>query len=374
MEVALSRSPESVACGFDAFSFMRRQGILVDVCLVPVGGDPIPAHRLVLSSVSPFFQSMFTLDLRESREKDVQLRDIDHGTLSAVVAFCYGEEVRVAAGDRSELEESLLQLLAAADRLQITELFDSCTQSLIAQLRPENVLELREFAEVYRCTELTQHCTLLIHREFTAVVRSDEFVELSLEGLLDLVSSDYISVPREELVYEAVMRWIHHDLQDRRDKVADILSHVRFPFVSPHYLQDVVERDELLRDELFCQGLIQEAHYYKKYPEKRADLQLSPRSKPRRSADIPEVLLVAGGACNKGSLGSVVQYSSDSNQWTVLADMPGRCYGMGACVLGGCLYMVGGHSAEHGVLSSTYRYNLKDGAWSQVASMGTPRR
>lgn len=374
MEVALSRSQESVACGFDAFSFMRRQGILVDVRLMPVGGVPIPAHRLVLSSVSPFFQSMFTLDLRESREKDVQLCDIDHGTLSAVVAFCYGEEVRVAAGDRSELEESLLQLLAAADRLQITELFDSCTQSLIAQLRPENVLELKEFAEVYRCTELAQHCTLLIHREFTAVVRSDEFVELSLEGLLDLVSSDYISVPREELVYEAVMRWIHHDLQDRRDKVADILSHVRFPFVSPHYLQDVVERDELLRDELFCQGLIQEAHYYKKYPEKRADLHLSPRSKPRRSADIPEVLLVAGGACNKGSLGSVVQYSSDSNQWTVLADMPGRCYGMGACVLGGCLYMVGGHSAEHGVLCSTYRYNLKDGAWSQVASMGTPRR
>lgn len=374
MEVALSRPPESVVRGFDAFSFMRRQGILVDVGLVPVEGDPIPAHRLVLSSVSPFFQSMFTLDLRESREKDVQLRDIDHGTLSAVVAFCYGEEVRVAAGDRSELEESLLELLAAADRLQITELFNSCTHSLIAQLRPENVLELRAFAEVYRSTELARHCTLLIHREFTAVVRSDEFVELTLEGLLDLISSDYISVPREELVYEAVMRWIHHDLQDRRDKVADILRHVRLPFVSPRYLQDVIERDELLRDELFCQGLIQEAHYYRKYPEKRADLQLSPRAKPRRSADIPEVLLVVGGACNKGSLGSVVQYSSESNQWTMLAEMSGGCYGMGACVLSGCLYVVGGHSAEHGVLSSTYRYNLKDGVWSQMSSMDTPRR
>lgn len=374
MEVALSRSPESVTCGFDAFSFMRRQGILVDVRLVPVGGDPIPAHRVVLSSVSPFFQSMFTLDLRESREKDVQLRDIDHGTLSAVVAFCYGEEVRVAAGDQSEREESLLELLVAADRLQITELFDICTQSLIAQLRPENVLELRAFAEVYSNPLLAEHCTLLIHREFTAVVRSDEFVELSLEGLLDLVSSDYISVPREELVYEAVMRWIHHDLPNRRNKVADILSHVRLPFVSPHYLQDVIERDELLRDELFCQGLIREAHYYKKYPEKRADLQLSPRSKPRRSADIPEVLLVAGGACNKGFLGSVVQYSRDSNQWTMLADMPGRCYGMGACIIGGCLYVVGGHSAERGVLSKTYRYSLKGGIWSQVASMDVPRR
>ena len=374
MEVALSRSPESLSCGFDAFSFMRRQGILVDVRLVPIRGDPIPAHRLVLSSVSPFFQSMFTLDLRESREKDVHLYDIDHGTLSAVVAFCYGEEVRVAAGERSELDDNLLELLAAADRLQITELIDSCTRSLVAQLRPENVLEMRAFAEVYRCTELAQQCTLLIHRKFTAVVRSDEFVELSLEGLLDLISSDYISVPHEELVYEAVMRWIHHDLQSRRDKVADILSHVRLPFVSPHYLQDVIERDELLRDELCCQRLIQEAHYYKKYPEKRADLELSPRAKPRRAADIPEVILVAGGACSKGSLGSVVQYSRDSNQWTVLADMPGKCYGMGVCVLGGCLYVVGGHSPEHGVLSYTYRYNLKDGVWSQVASMATPRR
>lgn len=64
----------------------RRQ--LTDVVLI-AGDVRIPAHRLVLSSVSDYFAAMFTNNLRESQETEIQLWSIDPPALKACIQYIY---------------------------------------------------------------------------------------------------------------------------------------------------------------------------------------------------------------------------------------------------------------------------------------------
>lgn len=60
----------------DALNLLRKRRELCDVVLI-VGNRKILAHRVVLSAGSPYFHAMFTGELQESRQTEVQIRDLD---------------------------------------------------------------------------------------------------------------------------------------------------------------------------------------------------------------------------------------------------------------------------------------------------------
>ncbi|KAJ8336030.1 hypothetical protein SKAU_G00393730 [Synaphobranchus kaupii] len=64
-------------------SYLRHKQ-LCDVVLL-VGERRIPAHRLVLSSVSDYFAAMFTSDVREAKQEEVKMEGVDPDALWALV-------------------------------------------------------------------------------------------------------------------------------------------------------------------------------------------------------------------------------------------------------------------------------------------------
>ena len=60
----------------DAVTVLRKHRELCDVVLA-VGSRKIYAHRVVLSACSPYFHAMFTSELCESRQNEVNIRDVD---------------------------------------------------------------------------------------------------------------------------------------------------------------------------------------------------------------------------------------------------------------------------------------------------------
>ena len=46
-------------------------------------------------------------------------------------------------------------------------------------------------------------------------MKQEEFFELPLTHLIDIISSDLLNVSSEEQVYEAVMSWIKHNMDER---------------------------------------------------------------------------------------------------------------------------------------------------------------
>lgn len=346
---------------------MQQQGQLCDVTLETHSNQQIAAHRAVLAAASPYFKAMFINKLMESTQKTVCMKDIDHDILQAVVAYTYSAEF-VLSSDR------VLLLMVAADLLQMVPLRDECSVFLQQQLCPDNCLSTRAFAGMHNCSHLFNICTKYVSDHFEDVIACDEYLYLQGDQLKDLISRDEIRVTCEEEVYSAVMRWVYHDLEARRDSLPEILSHVRLPFVSSQFLSGNVEQERLIQNEGQCQLYIQEAYTYKKSPEKRSQLKYSPRAKPRKPSGLQDSILTVGGMCKNHPLSAVEQYELDSSNWTVLSDLETARFGLAACFHDGCLYAIGGYNDALGYLNSVECYNVKENTWRKAAPMLQARR
>ena len=71
------------------------------------------------------------------------------------------------------------------------------------------------FADLHGCLELVSSTDSYIERHFTEVLECDEFYSLGADQVAQLISSDTITVPSEERVFESVIAWIHHDVDTR---------------------------------------------------------------------------------------------------------------------------------------------------------------
>lgn len=116
------------------------------------------------------------------------------------------------------------------------EIIDYCAEFLRSQLDPSNCLGIRAFADTHSCTELLQIADKYMQSNFVDVVESDEFLVLPLSELNQIISHDELNVKSEEQVYQAVMNWICHDVNDRKEFLSQLLQHVRFPLMDIKYL------------------------------------------------------------------------------------------------------------------------------------------
>ena len=357
-----SCASESLAC----LRGMQQRGQLCDVVLEADCGHQVHAHRVVLSGCSPYFRGMFLNNLVESTQRVVYIRQLDSDILEAIVAFAYNSEIRLQ-------DDQVLSLLVASDLLQVCTLFEECCKYLSKRLSSDNCLSLKAFAELHSCESLVNLCTTYSNDHFEEIVQGEEFLHLPSEQLIDFISRDEVRVSCEEQVYKAVLQWIYHDVDSRKDHFKDILSHVRLPFVSFDFLSEQVEREKLVQEN-HCQDFIDEAYLYKSSPEKRPTLKHIPRARPRKPSGLQDVILCTGGMSKTHPLSSVEQYDLRTDSWTTIADMEITRYGLSTCFHDGCLYASGGYNDTLGYLNSVECYCLKEDRWKNVAPMKIQRR
>ncbi|KAH9281829.1 Kelch-like protein 3 [Echinococcus granulosus] len=326
---------------------MRRQNLLCDVVL-KAGSVEVPAHKNVLAASSPYFRAMFTGDMTESRAHTVTIGNIDGTALGLLVDFIYTAEVLIT-------EETVQCLLPAANLLQLTSVREACCEFLQCQLHPTNCIGIQRFADMHDCSELLQ-----VSRRFTeqhcgeVLEHGEEFLSLSKEQLISLISSDHIRVS-EEQVFEAVLRWMRHDpaVRGTPEVAAEVCGHVRFGLLPRDYLIRLSLSEEFLRANPWCKDFLLEAMGFLLLPwEQRRRNITSERTRPR-SIGVPKTLLVLGGQAPK-AIRSVESYDFTGDTWTrvtatngsdsvgAISDLPTRRCRCGVAVVGGLIYVIGG--------------------------------
>ncbi|CAJ0572254.1 unnamed protein product, partial [Mesorhabditis spiculigera] len=331
----------------NALSELRRDEELCDVVLL-AGTHRIPAHRVILAACSCYFKTMFTTSLQESSQREIRMLEIDGQTLSQMVMFCYSGELKIT-------DSSVQQLLPAACLLQMGEIQDP-------------------FADTHSCRELARIADVYTQNNFQQVITSDEFLQLSLEHLLILVSSDELHVKSEEQVFEAVKRWIHCDLAGRRQHLATVLEYIRLPLCDPKFLVSVVSEDPLVKADPAARDLVDEAKNYLLLPLERAHMQ-GPRTRLRRAAYCGEVLYSVGGWCCGEAIKHVERMNPNQRQpkWEQVAPMKKPRCGVGVAVLNGLLYAVGGHDGV-AYLNCVERYDPATNQWDNTVAPTTSSR
>ncbi|KAM6197919.1 kelch-like protein 4 [Sarcoramphus papa] len=307
-----------------------QQKQLCDVLLI-AGDEKIPAHRLVLSAVSDYFAAMFTNDVREAKQEEIKMEGVDPDALKALVRYAY-------TGILELKEDTIESLLAAACLLQLSQVIEVCCNFLMKQLHPSNCLGIRSFGDAQGCTELLKVAHTYTMEHFTEVIKNQEFLLLPANEIAKLLSSDDINVPDEEAIFQALMMWVRHDLQNRQRDLGMLLSYIRLPLLPPQLLADL-ENSPMFADDLECQKLLMEAMKYHLLPERRSMMQ-SPRTKPRKST-VGALYAVGGMDATKGTT-TIEKYDLRTNSWIQIGTMNGRRLQFGVAVIDNKLYIVGG--------------------------------
>ena len=213
---------------------LRLHSELCDVVL-KIGDREFSAHKVVLSANSPYFRAMFSSNYTEVTQEHVDLHGITPDALEAVIQYFYTSKLHISTGNVQEV-------LPAACMFQITAVRDACCEFMRRHLGINNCLGVRAFADMHSCPQLQRLAESFAKQHFQEVVRSEEFLQLHVDQVMELFSADDLNVQLEERVYEAVIAWMKHDPANRDKYIADLLEQVGrtgwkpVSQISPQYL------------------------------------------------------------------------------------------------------------------------------------------
>lgn len=313
---------------------LRSREQLCDV-IICVGMKKIATHRLVLASFSSYFQAMFTNGLVESFERTVTLQDVDSQAVESLIDFAYTGKLDINT-------DNVQALMYACSLFQLSNLQQACSDFLQRQLHPSNCLGIRSFADVHSCSELRQASEKFINEHFNDVVQNEEFLLLSKDELSDILTSEDLNVECEEDVYHALICWVRQNLECRQCLLPELLGKIRLPLLSPHFLVDQVEKEELIHQDIECRNLLDEAKNVHILPDR---IWMGESINPRRST-VGLLYSICGMDSTGHSVKTVERYDFHSNKVKLMSSTNVARSGVGVGVLDNKLYAVGGHDGS----------------------------
>lgn len=236
------------------------------------------------------------------------------------------------------------------------------------QLDPCNCLGIQRFADTHSLKTLFTKCKTFALQTFEDVSQHEEFLELDKDELIDYICSDELVIGKEEMVFEAVMRWVYRAVDLRRPLLHELLTHVRLPLLHPNYFVQTVEVDQLIQNSPECYQLLHEARRY----HILGNEMMSPRTRPRRSTGYSEVIVVVGGCERVGgfNLPYTECYDPVTGEWKSLAKLPEFTKSEYAvCALRNDILVSGGRINSRDV----WIYNSQLNIWIRVASLNKGR-
>eukprot|EP00058_Branchiostoma_floridae_P022545 XP_002608035.1 hypothetical protein BRAFLDRAFT_263424 [Branchiostoma floridae] len=344
---------------------LRLENLLVDVILC-VSGKEIPCHRNVLAACSGYFRAMFCNGHLESKEHKVTIQEASVGLVQLLVDYAYTSKVTIT-------EDNVVELMEGASFFQVPPVSDACTKFLSDSLSIKNCLKMVNFGGRLNPNLETKALSYAM-KEFASVSKIPEFLDMTKEQLLKLISSDDLNAP-EETVYTSVMKWINHDTRKRKKEMRELMGLVRFPFMDRMYFMEKVEMDKAIRK--CCPDIVSEARKYQAFP---GEVQ-SPRTRPRRTSGLREAVVVIGGTEQFGMGGnptvesnSIVMTHSpapSSASWVSMSRIKRtNDFGFAVAVLGtsDIIVSVGGLQCKN-----VWLYQAGLDSWSRLAPMNAAR-
>ncbi|XP_060870643.1 ring canal kelch homolog [Metopolophium dirhodum] len=391
---------------------LRKNEVLCDVRFVADDGKIVIGHKIVLVAASPYFRAMFS-NFVENNKDFVTIRELDSTILQLLVDYIYTGEIMVT-------KENVQVLLQAASVLQLDYVNSVCAEFLQKYLDPSNCIDIKAFADLHKCTGLLSSSEAYIKQHFLEVAKSKDFLSLSSEDLVKLISSIDVAVPFEEKVIECVIKWVKHDLDRRNYFLPKLMEHLRLPLLKPDILFNIVNEPLLMNNPKCYNYVIEAFHFNLQKSCHHFAIPQTIRCQPRQFGGSQKVILMfnrsdtspkcstewydpvtklrenapgindcrrtaglcvirdqfvfAVGGVNGSSSKSVslLDVSSRSPSWVPMVDMLVSRHGLGVGVLDDCIYAVGGRDGTN-LLNSVEKFDGIIQKWQMVSSMSIQR-
>nr|QTM97704.1 KLHL10 [Sinohyriopsis cumingii] len=345
---------------------LRKTGQLCDA-IIKVENQEFPIHRAIMSACSPYFRALFTNEMFNTDRREIIIPGVSADMMKLIIEFAYTRELHVT-------QENVEQLLPAADQFHVNGLVKACCDFLASEICAENCIGIYKFSCTYFCHNLERATFRYLMQNFTDVYsNSNEYLQLTVDEVCSFLASDELNVKNEEIVFDAILRWIDYDPERRKNYIARLLKTIRLGLLTTQYFVEKVKTHPYVRDSDACKPVIIETLKFlydlDMDEEKEVDLN-NPLARPR----VPhEILFVVGGWSGGSPTNIVETYDTRADRWIVCdaLDAGARAY-HGTAAIDKLIYVIGGFDGVE-YFNSVRCYDPVSKTWSEVAPMNAKR-
>ncbi|XP_065938290.1 kelch-like protein 24 [Magallana gigas] len=305
-------------------------------------------HKVVLSALSVYFETMFDSSFKEKKESEVEMK------LAPVQCETLLDFMYTGKSEWADVDDAI-DMLHLSQQYQIRSLREQSLQYLYQHISSEYCVRMWEAAKFLELKELEEKTSTIISKEFALVSSTDEFLEINtLDFVIELLKKNDLNA-QEETIAKAGLRWIEKDFEGRKD-----------------YCYDILEALQTRRSLLI--NLASEANFPNLHnsPEFKDALQ---RYRERGNVtspglDLEECVVVMGGN-DRGSNQSLICFGFRHKKWFTLPPIPHDPeINFSICTSRCKLYVSGGFGNGQGF----YEYDGERNAWRALPNLLSPRQ
>ncbi|XP_012160413.1 kelch-like protein 1 isoform X2 [Ceratitis capitata] len=326
----------------------------------------IPAHRLILSATSGYFQKLFSRD--QDTSPIIEINEINSDTFERLIAFCYTGRTLIT-------HENVAEMLKASVILQLDDAVADCMDYIFENITVYTLEWAYSLQRETQCEHLRQKIHEYEIRHFMeggpkCLLRynetSDEWLkykEIDFKGVsfFEVILNDnnliFIGGRRDQRVLNNVKSW------NLRTKTWNQLP----AMICPREGHCVA----LLDGKIYAIGgsngniTLMSMEVLTSAGDWRFGRSMNT---PRREAAVVTLngnIFVMGGYDGNRYSNSVEQYNPNTNLWTSCASMNNYYWLHGAAVHKGCIFVVkgGGHNR------AAERYDPQKNEWTEICAL-----
>ncbi len=217
-----------------------QQDHLTDVMLAAEGRS-IPCHKVLLAAASKFFHDKFITNPESLEHNILDIDDIDFDTLTSVVSFIYSGNIKLTLGKAEKL-------IPASVSLMLPELTHECNSFIDKKISIDVAICVAVYksAKANGLESRAKKARGVMLDNFLDITKTDAFKVLSETELKEYIGDNNLNVASEDPIFESLVTWVKHDIDNRKVKFEALLDHVTLSHCSLDFLKDTVLQEPLM--------------------------------------------------------------------------------------------------------------------------------
>ncbi len=224
----------------------------------------IPCHKVLLAASSEFFRDKLIINPESLEHNILEIEEIDFDTLTLVVSYIYSGNIELTV-------ETTEKLIPASVSLMLPELTNECENFLDKKVNSgiSDCSAICKIAKANSLENVAKKAWEVLLRNFNEVITTDAFKDSTENELEEYIRDENLNVASEDPVFEAVVTWVRHDMENREDKFEELMEHITLSHCSLGFLADVVMKEPLMQSGRGLQELAKAMHVHATSPSLR---------------------------------------------------------------------------------------------------------
>lgn len=214
--------------------------------------EKIPAHKSILSSISPVFDAMFYGPHKQIG--DIKIGDSSPNAFKEFLQFFYRSTVKLTA-------ENVPEIMYLGKEYMLNDCLNACTDFCEATLTLDNICWGYELAILFEQVALKQFCERKISENTKEIFTSNSFLSCEPNILRHILQLNSLKCD-ESVVFDGCMAWAkavciqkgvdEMNMQNLRTQLGDLFDEIRFGRMKlRHFYRRHMSHDGLFTPEEF---------------------------------------------------------------------------------------------------------------------------